>query len=319
MKLSALTLLWMFFILACSKEEKSVVDVSNIQTETIVKRFDQDFYTISPENLNVLKGEYPYLFPESNPDTVWLNKMNNKDELALFEESQKLYSDFSKEQEQLDILFKHIKYYYPQFKEPKTITILTNVDYENNVVLADSLLFISLDIFLGKDNEVYDDFPNYIKQNYTEEHLIVAVADKFVHRFIPLSSNNDLIARMVQEGKKLILTQAFLPDKEENEIIGYTKDQLYWAELSETEIWKYFIQNEMLYNSDGQLAERFIDEAPFSKFFLEIDQESPGRIGAWFGWQIIRSYLKNNKVPLQKVMLMDNEEIFNRSKYKPKK
>ena len=319
MKFRILTLLLIFFILACSKEEKSVVDVSNIQTETIVKRFDQEFYTISPENLNNLKAEFPYLFPEPNPDSVWVNKMKNKDEIALFDESQKLYSDFSMEQEQLDNLFKHIKYYYPQFDEPKTITILTNVDYENNVVLADSLLFISLDIFLGKDNMVYDDFPNYIKQNYTEEHLIVAVAEKFVDRFIPPSSNNNLIARMVQEGKKLALAQAFLPNEEDYEIIGYTKEQFYWAELSESEIWKYFVENEMLYNSDGQLAERFIDEAPFSKFFLEIDQESPGRIGAWFGWQIVQSYMNNNKVPLQKVMLIDNEEIFNRSKYKPKK
>ena len=319
MKFRILTLLLIFFILACSKEEKSVVDVSNIQTETIVKRFDQEFYTISPENLDNLKAEFPYLFPEPNPDSVWVNKMKNKDEIALFDESQKLYSDFSMEQEQLDNLFKHIKYYYPQFDEPKTITILTNVDYENNVVLADSLLFISLDIFLGKDNMVYDDFPNYIKQNYTEEHLIVAVAEKFVDRFIPPSSNNNLIARMVQEGKKLALAQAFLPNKEDYEIIGYTKEQFYWAELSESEIWKYFVENEMLYNSDGQLAERFIDEAPFSKFFLEIDQESPGRIGAWFGWQIVQSYMNNNKVPLQKVMLIDNEEIFNRSKYKPKK
>jgi len=319
MKFSILILFWIFFIAACSKKEKPVIDVSHIQSEAIVKRFDQEFYTIPIENLSDLKSEFPYLFPESNPDSVWVNKMQNKDELALFEESQKLYSDFSKEQKQLNSLFKHIKYYYPQFNEPTTITILTNVDYENNVVLADSLLFISLDIFLGKDNMVYNDFPNYIKQNYTKEHLIVAVAEKFVNRLVPPSSDNTLIARMVQEGKKLALLQAFLPNAEEYEIIGYTEEQLYWAELSETEIWKYFIQNKMLYNSDGELAERFIDDAPFSKFFLEIDQESPGRIGAWFGWQIVESYLNNNKVPLQKVVLMDNEEIFKRSKYKPKK
>ena len=245
--------------------------------------------------------------------------MKDTNELALFKESQKLYADFSTEQEQLDDLFKHIKYYYPQFDEPKTITILTNVDYENNVILADSLLFISLDIFLGKDSEIYDDFPNYIKQNYTKEHLIVAVAEKLVNLFIPPLSNKNLVARMVQEGKELALAQAFLPNTEEHEIIGYTEEQLYWAELSETEIWKYFVQNEMLYDSNAQLAERFIDDAPFSKFFLEIDQESPGRIGAWFGWQIVQSYLNNNNVPLQKVMLMDNEDLFNRSKYKPKK
>ena len=319
MKYPILTILSVLIVLACSKEEKSFVDVSNIQTETIVKRFDQEFYTIPSENLSDLKGEFPYLFPEPNPDTVWVNKMKNKDELALFEESQKLYDDFSLEQEQLDDLFKHIKYYYPQFDEPKTITILSNVDYENNVVLADSLLFISLDIFLGKDSEVYADFPNYIKQNYTKEHLIVAVAEKFVNLFISPLSNKNLVARMVQEGKKLTLAQAFLPNIEEYEIIGYTEEQLYWAELSEAEIWKYFVQNEMLYDSDAQLAERFIDDAPFSKFFLEIDQESPGRIGAWFGWQIVQSYLNNNNVPIQKVMLMDNEDLFNRSKYKPKK
>jgi gliding motility-associated lipoprotein GldB len=319
MKFSILILFWIFFIAGCSKEEKPVIDVSHIQSEAIVKRFDQEFYTIPIENLSDLKSEFPYLFPEPNPDSVWVNKMQNKDELALFEESQKLYSDFSKEQMQLNNLFKHIKYYYPQFNEPTTITILTNVDYKNNVVLADSLLFISLDIFLGKDNMVYNDFPNYIKQNYTKEHLIVAVAEKFVTRLIPPSSDNNLIARMVQEGKKLALLQAFLPNTEEYEIIGYTEEQLYWAELSETEIWKYFVQNKMLYNSDGELAERFIDDAPFSKFFLEIDHESPGRIGAWFGWQIVASYRNNNKVPLQKVVLMDNEEIFKRSKYKPKK
>jgi gliding motility-associated lipoprotein GldB len=319
MKFKILTILSVLIVLSCSNEKKSVVDVSNIQTETIVKRFDQEFYTIRPENLNELKSEFPYLFPQPNPDSVWVNKLQNKDELALFEESQKLYADFSREEEQLDNLFKHIKYFFPQFNEPKTITILTNVDYENNVVLSDSLLFISLDNFLGKDNEIYDNFPDYVKQNYTKDHLIVAVAEKFVARFIPPSSNNNLIARMIQEGKKLALTHAFLPSISEHEIIGYTEDQLIWADLSETEIWKYFVQNEMLYNSDTQLAERFIDEAPFSKFFLEIDQESPGRIGIWFGWQIVKSYLKNNKVPLQKVMLMDNEEIFNNSKYKPKK
>ena len=319
MKFNILIILSILSVLSCSKEEKTFVDVSNIQTETIVKRFDQEFYTIPRENLNELKAEFPYLFPEPNPDSVWVNKMNNKDELALFKEAQKLYSDFSMEEELLDNLFKHIKYYYPQFNEPKTITILTNVDYENNVILADSLLFISLDIFLGKTNEIYADFPDYIKQNYTKEHLVVAVAEKFAQQFIPPSSNNNLISRMVQEGKKLVLTEAFLPDTVEHEIIGYTEDQLLWADMSETEIWKYFVQNEMLYNSDTKLAERFIDDAPFSKFFLEIDQESPGRIGSWFGWQIVKSYLKNNKVPIQRVMIMDNEEIFNNSKYKPKK
>ncbi|MNL23930.1 hypothetical protein D3C87_1453440 [compost metagenome] len=59
--------------------------------------------------------------------------------------------------------------------------------------------------------------------------------------------------------------------------------------------------------------------APFSKFYLEIDNDSPGRVGAWIGWQMVRSYMKNNNVTLPELLKTDNKEIFEKSKYKPKK
>lgn len=319
MKFKLFSLLLFLSILSCSKKENNKVDTGNIKVDVVVDRFDQKFYTTPPENLSDLKNEFPFLFPEPNPDSVWINKMQNKDEQDLFAESQKLYADFSSEKEQLSSLFKHIKYYYPEFKEPKVITVLTNVDYEHNVILADDLLFISLDIFLGKKNEIYDSFPGYVKQNYTKEHLIVAVAEPFAKQLIPPLSDKSFVVRMIQEGKKLAMMQAFLPNVDEAEILGYTTEQLVWAEKSEVEIWKYFIQNLMLHSTDPELSKRFIIEAPFSKFFLEIDKESPGKIGIWFGWQIVQSYMKNNKISIQEMMVVDNEEIFNQSKYKPKK
>ncbi|MCK5679072.1 MAG: gliding motility lipoprotein GldB [Flavobacteriaceae bacterium] len=319
MKLKLFSLLLFLSILSCSKKENNKVNTDNIKVDVVVDRFDQKFYTTSPENLSDLKNEFPFLFPEPNPDSVWINKMQNKDEQDLFAESQKLYADFSSEKEQLSSLFKHIKYYYSEFKEPKVITVLTNVDYEHNVILADDLLFISLDIFLGKKNEIYDSFPSYVKQNYTKEHLIVAVAEPFAKQLIPPLSDKSFVARMIQEGKKLAMMQAFLPNVDEAEILGYTTEQLMWAEKSEVEIWKYFIQNLMLHSTDPELSKRFIIEAPFSKFFLEIDKESPGKIGVWFGWQIVQSYMKNNKISIQEMMVVDNQEIFNQSKYKPKK
>ena len=75
----------------------------------------------------------------------------------------------------------------------------------------------------------------------------------------------------------------------------------------------------MLYSNDPSLSERFIADAPFSKFYLEVDQDSPGRIGIWFGWQIINAFMENNDLSLQEMILLDNEEIFKNSKYKPKK
>ena len=68
-----------------------------------------------------------------------------------------------------------------------------------------------------------------------------------------------------------------------------------------------------------KLNARFIQRAPFSKFYLELDQESPGSVGVFIGWQIVRAYMKNNNVTLQELALKDAKTIFDQSKYKPKK
>jgi hypothetical protein len=34
---------------------------------------------------------------------------------------------------------------------------------------------------------------------------------------------------------------------------------------------------------------------PF-KFYLEIDNETPGQVGGWMGWQIVRSYMKTMSI-----------------------
>ena len=75
----------------------------------------------------------------------------------------------------------------------------------------------------------------------------------------------------------------------------------------------------MLYESNVKNEFRFINEAPFSKFYLEIDNESPGRVGQWLGWQIVRSYMENNDVSLDQLLVTDAKTIFEKSKYKPNK
>jgi uncharacterized protein YjaZ len=74
-----------------------------------------------------------------------------------------------------------------------------------------------------------------------------------------------------------------------------------------------------LYSYDSKLGNRFINPAQFSKFYLEIDNESPGRVGAWIGWQIVRSYMKNNEVTVAQLLKTNAKQIFEKSKYKPKK
>lgn len=315
------TFLFLFVIgfISCGKKKETTIDLSGIDLKMEILRFEERFYTSGPENLSQLKSDFPYLFPAGNPDSVWTSKMQDEDELFLYKSIEEVFKDFSEEETVLSELFKHVKYYFPKFKEPKVITILSNVDYENRVIFADSLLFISLDVYLGKDHEVYSDYPEYIKQNFRKEHMVVDVAQKLTEPVLIKPSTNSFISRIIQQGKKMYLMSAFLPGVSEQELMGYERSQFEWAENSEVDIWKYFVENEMLYSNDASLTDRFIADSPFSKFFLEVDKDSPGQIGIWFGWQIVKSFMQNSDTGLREMILMDNEELFTKSRYKPKK
>lgn len=306
-------------LFSCDFSSEERIDVSAIDIKVSVSRFDIDFYNTETSTLAETKRGYPLLFPENVPDSVWIQKQQDTDERELFAETQKIYADFSVLKKQLTTLFKYITFYNPKFKAPKIITLISNIDYESKVIYTKEVLLISLDVYLGKSHPFYDNFPKYIKQNYHKGHVVVDVANAIINRQVPASTTRTFLSKMIEAGKRLYLLDAYLPEVTDEEKIGYEKQKLEWAQRNESQIWKYFIENELLYSTDTKLNQRFIDDAPFSKFYKLQDNLSPGRIGAWFGWQIVRSYMKHNDVSLQRLLKTETEEIFKKSKYKPKK
>ena len=197
--------------------------------------------------------------------------------------------------------------------------MLTNIEYDSKVIYVDSLMLISLDVYLGKEHPFYGDFPKYIKENNTSEHIVVDVANSIIERQTYPLRNRSFISKLIYEGKKIYLLDLYLPSVSDKEKIGYSQEKLDWAESNEEQIWTYFIDRKYLFSTDTKLNKRFLENAPFSKFYMEQDNLSPGRIGVWVGWQIVKSYMKHNDVSLQELLKMSEEEIFNNSKYKPKK
>lgn len=311
-------LLMTLFVMSCKNENKLEVDVSNINVDLKLARFDVDFYNSTPETLSNTKEIYPMFFPH-DIDSVWLNKIQNKDEQELFAETQKIYPNLSSLEKELEQLFQYIKYYDENFQEPVVISMLTNVDYENRVLFDSGLLLISLDCYLGATHEFYVDFPEYIRQNNREEHIIIDVANAIINKQMNPNNERSFINKMIYEGKKMVLLDAYLPNVSDREKIGYAQEKFDWATSSEEDIWKYFIERELLYNTNSKLNKRFLDTAPFSKFYLGEDNLSPGRIGVWIGWQIVRSYMENNDVSLPELLRTEEDIIFKKSKYKPKR
>ena len=308
----------LFIFVSCEKKTKTQKAIDSIPVAIKVERFDKLFFETTPSNLGKLKHNYPFFFPSGNDDSVWLEKIQNPLWRELYTEVEKKYSNFEPVQKELETLFKHIKYNFPKVKTPRVITVISEMDYNNKVIYTDSLLIISLELYLGKSHKFYQ-FPNYIKQNFEEKQMMPDVVSSFSLKKLAPVTDKMLLSQMIYFGKQLYLKDLLLPDYTDADKIGYTPEQIKWCEENESYMWRYFLEKEILYSNDSKLENRFINQAPFSKFYLEIDNESPGRVGTWMGWQIVRSFMKNNNVPIEELLKMNAKEIFEKSKYKPKK
>ena len=307
-------------VVSCKKEQKLEAEIAAIDSQVNLERFDALFSKVTPETLPDLKKAYPFMFSEKFPDSFWIAKTTDTLETQIFQEVNKTFNDFSKTSSEIASLFNHLKYYFPTFKQPRVITTTSDVDYRNKVIVTDTIALIALDNYLGSDHEFYQSIPVYIRNNMNKDQIVVDMASEYANKFIYERTQNTFLDKLIYYGKQLYFKDVIIPFKTEAERISYSQEQLDWAKANESYIWRYFVERELLYSTDSKLDGRFITPAPFSKFYLEgIDSESPGRLGPYIGWQIVKAYMEHNTITINEMLDKSAEEIFNNSKFKPRK
>lgn len=306
-------------LFSCKKETAVSHEVLNIPIQVSIERFDQDFAKATPENLAQLKQKYPFLLTPNVPDSTWLSKKNDTLFQQLYTETQKKFADLTPLQNNLKLLFQHIKYYYPTENPGKVITIISEVDIMNRVIYTDSIAIVSLDTYLGKDHKFYVDFDEYTLGDFEPNRIPVDLAENFAMQKTPRPQDRTFLSQMIYWGKVMYMKDVLLPNESDELKMNYSKEQMAWMQNNEAQVWKHFVEKKYLFDNDSKLVARFIQRAPFSKFYLELDHESPGSVGVYIGWQIVKAYMKNNNVTLQEMVLKDAKTIFDQSKYKPKK
>lgn len=307
-------------LMSCEKGDKNEETINAIDIDFIVERFDKAVGDATPSDLPKLKDAYPFMFPKNYDNDFWIKRLNDSLQKELIKESTDVFENFSEEKDEIIQLFQHLKYYFPEFKTPRVITTTSSVDYRNKVIVTDTIVLISIDTYLGKEHKFYQGIQNYLRQNFESDQIVVDMAKAYAEKYSFQLNRKTLLDEMVYFGKLLYFEDVMIPFKTDAEKIGYTQEQLDWAKSNEFFIWNYFIDKELLYSTDPKMPSRFINPAPFSKFYLElIDKESPGRIGQYIGWQIVKSYMENNDVSLKEMLAEEPTKIFSSSKYKPRK
>jgi len=259
------------------------------------------------------------LFSKRVSDSVWIYRIKDTLQNELLTEVNKTFPELKNTKEELKGLFQHLKYYDKTFTAPRVITLTNDVDYRNKTIVTDSLILIALDNFLGPEHVFYQNIPKYLAENMTKHQIVSDVAEGYATKYVFQTNRKTLLDEMIYFGKLYYFKDLMIPFKTDAEKIGYSDLEVKWAEANESQIWSYFIEKELLYSTDNKLPNRFITDAPFSKFYLELDNDSPGRLGQYIGWQIVKAYANTTGEDVMTILQKEPEEIFRKSKFKPKK
>lgn len=232
-----------------------------------------------------------------------------------------VYPDLDRVGAGLTEAFARYKRFFPAEPIPAVFTYPASVSgFRPAIWNADSLLAIGIDCFLGADYYFYKTttFPRYITRRFTPEHLVPTAVKGYVqYHFPPPAGQETFLSAMIYEGKVLYLLDRLLPGTADSLKIGYTTEQMTWAQEYERDIWAWFIENDLLYSAISRDYSKYLDEAPFT---TDLGPHSAPRVGAFTGWQIVRKYMEENEdvAPAQLMSTADAQHILSASGYKPR-
>ncbi len=338
------SLFFLTFLLSCRGENQGP-DISKVEVDVVVNRFDQDFFAMDTlaleKSLNELQVQYPSFTPiylqhvlGVNPETIF-SSVKNFIRLSetLFAATQKEIGSFSPIKEEFENSFRHVKYYFPEYKIPSIITVLGPVDALAQTsageatpnFIGSDFIGISLQFYLGKDFELYQDgyfvtnvAPLYRSRRFDKKYIVADAMKLVVDDLFPdNSAGNKLLEQIIEKGKQAWLLDKFMPTTADSIKIGFTKNQLDWCTENEGLIWTYLLENEKdIYTTDPLVIQTYIGDAPFT---ATLSQDSPGNIGMWIGRQIVRKFVeKKSAFTVEQVMQSTANAIFKSAKYKPK-
>jgi hypothetical protein len=330
MRLSSALLLVSLIAASSCKNRTNDVDLNRITIKPVsIHRYEEALFSISPENLKLdlpgIAGEYNIFLGDQYLELANIMRLQSfiadTAMQALFKATIKSYPDLSFLNTELSLAFRYLKYYFPDKGTPEVFTYISGLDVNNPVRYSEQGIVISLDLFLGSKELIYarSGIPMYKTDRMTREHITPFCMEEIGRSLVMVDEERQsLLDLMVAEGKILYFADITLPETKDALKIGYSPAQLDWCVANEARIWAFLVENNLLFSTDPEAVNKLMTDAPFTSGF---GQESPGRIGAWVGWQIVKNYMKRNPdEPVEKMMQeKDSQKILEGSRYKPRK
>lgn len=302
------------------------LDISQISIESKFKRFDSAFYNLDTanfsSNLKKLKKAYPPFFMSGEIERFWKFQRLDGRQNILYKTTEEVFKPFSDFQEALDLGMKHFYAAFPGHEKIEFYSYISNLDFDNPAFYNDSIntCFMASDLYLGQNQQFYSFLPEYIAFERQKAFFIRDALGSIVSTKMEVPNPQSILLEdMLYFGKLLYVLEKLMPFAPKHAIIKYPNEKMNFCKENEKHIWAYFVENKLLYSTKARDKKRFIDTAPFTKFGMKYDNQSPGRIGQWLGWQIVKKYMnKNPKKTIEDLINEKNSQsLLNSSSYRP--
>ncbi len=319
-----------------TKNTRQPLDTKSIELGYKSIRYDQLFYAIDSNNiypnLDALGKKHPdftnlYVstlagFGESGTgrfDTSIRQFLTLADYRNLYDTVQAHFPDTDDIDKELEVTFKNINYFFPEEKISKVYYFMSGLNLWS-AITVDNAVGVGLDMYLGEQFPFYGSvqIPAYEVKNRKPERISVEIAKAIFEAKFPFKYEGKTLLEMIlYKGKELYFVEQVCRTKTDDLIIGYSAKQEKWCDDNEQGVYFFFAKKEMFYSSTWQDIMPYVNDGPST---AGMPPESPGNIGSWLGWQIVRKYMSEHpKEDMQG--LMDNkltaQQFLREAKYKP--
>lgn len=328
---SLFTLILSFCLFSCTGQNKNVPEPVTSAEPIHINRFDKEIYKLIETGDTTLQAGISSQYPNML-DLLGKGVLNMQSPAlpGFFEKLRNFYSEptlkglYSDAIRQFDNVadieqalgngFAWMKACFPSLPVPAVYMHISG--FNQNVLVGDNLLSISIDKYLGGNYPLYQEFFYDYQRCKMMPELIVPdyLAGWLMSEYPFAGKENVLLDRMIYEGKINYLIHQAMPELSPEKLLGYTVKDYDWCKGNESDIWKAIIERKHLYTPDQMTTLKYFEEMPSS--FLSMD--APGNLGIFIGWQIIDKYMKETNTTPEALMRNNNsQEILTASKYKP--
>jgi hypothetical protein len=335
-----INLLFLLIVLFSCKNEnkKNLPDVSNIEVNTNIIRFDKMLTHLDTNNIEksyeeLLKKEhlftefyFKYLIPiqKTGNDLKFYKELKNylgfSSVKFIGSAIDSTFNNMDKIKTDFDQAFKYYKYYFPQDTIPKVYTFQCEYSYAAIIPSFNNAVGVGLEMFLGSNHKEYTNpqlnFPEYLINTFDKKYIVSRTIYALVEDKVGAPSGNRLLDMMIENGKKLYLTNLLIPNEKDSIIHEYTGKQMQWVNENEEKIWTHLNKEKLIYSTKIDDIQKLISISPNSP---GMPTEAPGRTANFVGLKIIEQFMQRNpSVTIEDLLKQkDAQRILEMAKYKP--